>query len=122
MVKRTVCLLALLLLAASSWLPAEAAYRFRVTRMKAWVQAENDGSIRISYDISFYAGKGSVDLEDVLPRIDLVVTGPHASAAFPEEMSPFVVLTPWTRPSRTSKPVTSTPWWISIPRRPACLA
>ena len=31
-------------------------------------------------------------------------------------MSPWFVLTPCTLPSLTSKPVTSTPWWISTPR------
>ena len=39
-----------------------------------------------------------------------------------QEMSPFVVRTPWHRPSRTSNPVTSTPWWMSIPARPTCFA
>ena len=45
-----------------------------------------------------------------------------ALRTMPHEMSPWFVLTPCTLPSRTSKPVTSTPWWISMPRRPACLA
>jgi hypothetical protein len=41
-------------------------------------------------DMVFFAGKGQRDLEEVLDGIDLIVTGPHASAAFPEEMAPFV--------------------------------
>ncbi len=41
-------------------------------------------------DIVYYEAKGRRPLDDVLAEIDLVVTGPHASAAFPEEMAPFV--------------------------------
>lgn len=41
-------------------------------------------------DMVFFAGRGERDLDDVLADIDLIVTGPHASAAFPEEMAPFV--------------------------------
>ena len=41
-------------------------------------------------DMVFFAGKGERVLDDVLEEIDLIVTGPHASAAFPEEMAPFV--------------------------------
>jgi hypothetical protein len=41
-------------------------------------------------DLVFFVGKGERSLDDVLADIDLVITGPHASAAFPEEMAPFV--------------------------------
>ena len=41
-------------------------------------------------DMVFFHGKGHVDLEDRLGEIDLIVTGPHATAAFPAEMRPFV--------------------------------
>ena len=38
----------------------------------------------------YFHDKGRRPVEDVLGEIDLVLTGPHASAAFPEEMAPFV--------------------------------
>ena len=41
-------------------------------------------------DIVYFRDRGTRALEDVLAEIDLLVTGPHASAAFPEEMAPFV--------------------------------
>lgn len=41
-------------------------------------------------EMVFYRDKGKRDLDDVLGEIDLIVTGPHASAAFPAEMQPFV--------------------------------
>lgn len=41
-------------------------------------------------DMTFYQGKGELDLDDILGGIDLIVTGPHATAAFPAEMRPFV--------------------------------
>jgi hypothetical protein len=41
-------------------------------------------------DMAFFHGKGERDLDDVLGEIDLIVTGPHATAAFPGEMRPFV--------------------------------
>ncbi len=41
-------------------------------------------------DITYFAGRGERDLDDVLENVDLIITGPHASAAFPEEMAPFV--------------------------------
>ena len=41
-------------------------------------------------DMTFFAGRGERDIDDVLADIDLVVTGPHASAAFPAELQPFV--------------------------------
>jgi hypothetical protein len=41
-------------------------------------------------DMAFYQAKSERSLDDVLAGIDLVVTGPHATAAFPAEMQPFV--------------------------------
>lgn len=41
-------------------------------------------------EMVFFAGRGERELDDVLGEIDLIVTGPHASAAFPEELAPFV--------------------------------
>lgn len=41
-------------------------------------------------DMVFFHGKGERELDDVLAGIDLVVTGPHATAAFPAELRPFV--------------------------------
>ena len=41
-------------------------------------------------DITYFAGKGERDLDDALAEIDLVISGPHASAALPEELAPFV--------------------------------
>ncbi len=41
-------------------------------------------------DMVWFSGKGERDLDAVLGEIDLVVTGPHASAAFPEEMRPYI--------------------------------
>jgi hypothetical protein len=41
-------------------------------------------------DMVFFHGKGERDLNDALAEVDLIVTGPHATAAFPAEMKPFV--------------------------------
>ena len=41
-------------------------------------------------EMAYFVGRGERDIDDVLADVDLVVTGPHASAAFPEEMQPFV--------------------------------
>ncbi|MFK8024765.1 MAG: N-formylglutamate amidohydrolase [Ilumatobacter sp.] len=41
-------------------------------------------------DITFFAGKTQRSLDDALAEVDLIITGPHASAAFPEELAPFV--------------------------------
>jgi hypothetical protein len=41
-------------------------------------------------DMTHFVGKGERDLDDALAEIDLVISGPHASAAFPEELAPFV--------------------------------
>lgn len=41
-------------------------------------------------DITFWQGKGLVPLADRLSQIDTIVFGPHASAAFPEELRPFI--------------------------------
>lgn len=41
-------------------------------------------------DMVFYRDKGTRSLDEVLADIDVVVTGPHATAAFPAELQPFV--------------------------------
>lgn len=41
-------------------------------------------------DLVFYRGKGEVDFDDVADRIDLVITGPHATGALPRELEPFL--------------------------------
>jgi hypothetical protein len=41
-------------------------------------------------DMVHFQGKGQRSLEDALGEVDLVITGPHASAAFPEEVAAFV--------------------------------
>jgi hypothetical protein len=41
-------------------------------------------------DMTWFHGRGTRDLDDVLADIDLIVTGPHATGAFPGEMQPFV--------------------------------
>jgi hypothetical protein len=41
-------------------------------------------------DMTYFVGRGERDVDDVLADIDLVVTGPHASAALPAELQPFV--------------------------------
>lgn len=41
-------------------------------------------------DFVYYRDKGVRPVGDVLAEIDLIVTGPHGSAAFPEELAPFV--------------------------------
>lgn len=41
-------------------------------------------------DLVFFARKNLSDFSDVAADIDLVLTGPHASAALPRELEPFV--------------------------------
>lgn len=41
-------------------------------------------------DLVFYRGKGQVPFEEVAGRIDLILTGPHATAALPRELEPFL--------------------------------
>ncbi len=41
-------------------------------------------------EMTYFVGRGERSVDDALADIDLVVTGPHASAAFPAEMQPFV--------------------------------
>ncbi len=53
----------------------------------AWVPA---GKAFDADDFVYFHDKGRRPVEDVLGEIDLILTGPHASAAFPEEMAPFV--------------------------------
>ena len=72
------------------WPPCPAA-AFTVSAMDIadihWIPA---GTHFGASDMVFFQGKGERDLADVLAGIDLVVTGPHATAAFPAEMQPFV--------------------------------
>jgi hypothetical protein len=41
-------------------------------------------------EMTYFVGRGERDVDSALADIDLVVTGPHASAAFPAELQPFV--------------------------------
>lgn len=41
-------------------------------------------------DMTFFADRTNRSLDDALASVDLIITGPHASAAFPEELAPFV--------------------------------
>lgn len=41
-------------------------------------------------DLVFHRGKGEVPFEDVAGKIDLILTGPHATAAIPRELEPFL--------------------------------
>jgi len=58
-----------------------------VASAPAWIPA---GTAFDADDFVYYADKGRRAVDDVLGEIDLIITGPHASAAFPEEMAPFV--------------------------------
>ena len=52
-----------------------------------WIPA---GTVFGVDDMTFYQDKGVRPIDQVLGDIDLVVTGPHATGAFPAEMEPFV--------------------------------
>ncbi|HZB42262.1 MAG TPA: N-formylglutamate amidohydrolase [Ilumatobacter sp.] len=41
-------------------------------------------------EITHFVGRGQHDIDEILANIDLIITGPHASAAFPAELQPFV--------------------------------
>ena len=41
-------------------------------------------------DLVFYRGKGEVPFDEVAGRIDLILTGPHATAAIPRELEPWL--------------------------------
>lgn len=41
-------------------------------------------------DLVFHRGKGQVTFDDVAGNIDLILTGPHATAAIPRELEPFL--------------------------------
>jgi hypothetical protein len=41
-------------------------------------------------EMAYFVGHGERDIDDALADIDLIVTGPHAAAAFPAELKPFV--------------------------------
>jgi hypothetical protein len=53
----------------------------------AWISA---GAAFGPDDFVHFQAKGRRPLDSVLAEIDLVVTGPHGSAAFPQELEPFV--------------------------------
>jgi hypothetical protein len=53
----------------------------------AWIPA---GTTFGRDDLVHYWAKGRIPLDETLASIDLIVTGPHASAAFPAELEPFV--------------------------------
>jgi hypothetical protein len=52
-----------------------------------WIPA---GTRYVEADMTWFVGRGERSLDDHLAEVDLVITGPHASAAFPAEMQPFV--------------------------------
>jgi hypothetical protein len=41
-------------------------------------------------EIIFFSNRSAVPLHEALPRFDVLVTGPHATAAIPEELRPFL--------------------------------
>ena len=41
-------------------------------------------------EMTYFVGREERSVDDALADIDLIVTGPHASAAFPAELQPFV--------------------------------
>ena len=41
-------------------------------------------------EMAYFVGRGERDVEDALADVDLIVTGPHAAAAFPAELQPYV--------------------------------
>src|SRR5687767_14112719 len=53
----------------------------------AWVPA---GTAFDADDFVYYRDKGRRPVDDILGEVDLILTGPHASATFPEEMAPYV--------------------------------
>ena len=52
-----------------------------------WIPAGTTFGIE---EMAWFSGRGERDLDDVLGEIDLIVTGPHASAAFPAEVAAHV--------------------------------
>lgn len=41
-------------------------------------------------EMAWFVGRGERDLDEHLADVDLIITGPHASGAFPAELQPFV--------------------------------
>jgi hypothetical protein len=41
-------------------------------------------------EMTYFVGHGERDIDEALAGIDLILTGPHAAAAFPAELQPFV--------------------------------
>ncbi|MFB6611885.1 N-formylglutamate amidohydrolase [Agromyces sp. NPDC056379] len=48
------------------------------------------GTAYSARDLTHYAGKGEVGLDEAIARADVLVTAPHAGAAIPEELVPFL--------------------------------
>ncbi|WP_404391814.1 hypothetical protein [Humibacillus xanthopallidus] len=68
-----------------------------MARVGAFEQDQSGGLVWIPQgktfgfdDLVFYRGKGEVPFEEVAPRIDLILTGPHATAAIPRELEPLL--------------------------------
>ncbi|MGH3705601.1 MAG: N-formylglutamate amidohydrolase, partial [Agromyces sp.] len=49
------------------------------------------GTAYSARDLTHYAGKGEVGLDEAIARADVLVTAPHAGAAIPEELVPFLI-------------------------------
>ena len=41
-------------------------------------------------EMTYFVGRGVRDFDEILPEVDLIITGPHGSGAFPAELQPFV--------------------------------
>jgi|GEM_PF-474637 hypothetical protein len=55
------------------------------------------GTTFVEEDFIYYAGKGEQAFDEVAGRFDLIVTGPHATAAIPRELEP------WIEPEMTAR-------------------
>lgn len=58
-----------------------------MTQALQWIEA---GRRYRFEELVFWQGQGRQTLAEVAARIDTIVLGPHASAAFPEELKPFI--------------------------------
>ena len=68
-----------------------------MTRLGAFEQDEAGGVVWIPEgktfgfdDVVHFRGKGEVPFDEVAGRIDLILTSPHATAAIPRELEPFL--------------------------------
>ena len=57
---------------------------------RAHIEWIPEGTSFAQDDITFFADRHRRPIDEVLAQVDVIVTGPHASAAFPEELAPFV--------------------------------